>query len=82
MLRKICSIGNSQGVSIPKDILEKLHLDIGSKVDVEFDEENGKITVEAVKEETAKAGIGTEFAATVDDFINKYRPALKALSKK
>jgi len=30
MLRKICSIGNSYGVSIPKDMLEKLHLTEGA----------------------------------------------------
>lgn len=43
MLRKICSIGNSYGVSIPKEMLEKLHLTAGAQVVVEIDEKSNKI---------------------------------------
>ncbi|MEW6419342.1 MAG: AbrB/MazE/SpoVT family DNA-binding domain-containing protein, partial [Nitrospirota bacterium] len=38
MHRKVCSIGNSQGVSIPIDMLEKLDLSIGSEIDIKLDE--------------------------------------------
>ncbi len=40
MQRKICSIGNSQGISIPTEMLEKLKLSKGSEVDIKVDEKN------------------------------------------
>jgi len=47
MRRKICTIGNSQGVSPPADVLEKLHLAVGADVEVSLDEENGRIVLGA-----------------------------------
>ncbi len=82
MLRKICPIGNSQGISIPKDMLEKLHLEIGSAVEVELDEKNRKIVIEAKARRPEDTALDREFAAQVNDFIKKYRPALKALAEK
>lgn len=82
MLRKICPIGNSQGISIPKDILEKLHLEIGSAVEIELDEKNRKIVIEAKAGRPEDTGLDREFTSQVNDFIKKYRPALNALAKK
>lgn len=81
MLRKICPIGNSHGVSIPKDILEKLRLNVGSEVDVKVDEKHGRIIIEAIKKEP-EVELEKEFVAQVNDFIKRYKPALKALAKK
>jgi len=81
MQRKICNIGNSQGVSIPKEMLEKLHLSIGAEVDVELDHEGQKIIiVPRVKDSSCKS-IDREFASQVNDFIETYRPALKKLAE-
>lgn len=82
MHRKVCSIGNSQGVSIPAEALEKLALSVGSEVDVKLDEESSRIIIEPVKKKKYPKGIDRKFVSQVSDFIEKYRPALKALAKK
>lgn len=82
MHRKVCSIGNSQGVSIPAEVLEKLALSVGSEVDVKLDEESSRIIIEPVKKKKYPKGIDRKFVSQVSDFIEKYRPALKALAKK
>ena len=82
MLRKICSIGNSYGVSIPKEMLEKLHLTAGAQVVVEIDEKSNKIIIEPKTYESPSEAIDKEFAIQVNDFIERYKPALKVLAKK
>jgi putative addiction module antidote len=82
MQRKICSIGNSRGVSIPGEVLDKLNLKKGSEVDIKVDEKNNVILIEPVRSKTYPKGLDREFVSQVNDFINKYRPALKELAKK
>lgn len=81
MQRKICHIGNSQGVSIPKKMLEKLHLAAGAEVDVKLDEEAGRIIIEPGIEKSVHDAIDEKFSSQVNDFIKHYKPALKALAK-
>lgn len=81
MLRKICHIGNSQGVSLPKEMLEKLHLSVGLDVDVELDEKGKRIIIEPKTSRAAYETVDREFASQVSDFIERYKPALKALAK-
>jgi putative addiction module antidote len=81
MRRKICAIGNSRGVSLPIEALEKLKLAVGSEVDVVIDEENGRIVIEPVRKVAFPEGIDADFAAQVNDFIEQYRPALKKLAE-
>ncbi len=82
MHRKVCSIGNSQGVSIPVDLLETLGLATGSEVDVKLDEARVRIVIEPVKKKKYPKGIDREFVSQVNDFVAKYGPALKELAKK
>ena len=82
MLRKICSIGNSYGVSIPKDMLEKLHLTAGAQVEVKVDAKSNKIVIKPIISKSPLKIIDKEFADQVNDFIECYKPALKALAKK
>ncbi|MBM4056244.1 MAG: AbrB/MazE/SpoVT family DNA-binding domain-containing protein [Planctomycetes bacterium] len=82
MLRKICHIGNSYGVSIPKEILEKLHLTTGTQVEINLDAETNKIIIEPAKIKAGDTIIDPEFASQVKDFIKHYKPALNALAKK
>lgn len=82
MLRKICTIGNSQGVSLPADVLGKLNLAVGSEVNIEIDNAHSKIIIEPVKQGKYPKGIDQKFVSQVNDFIEKYRPALDELSKK
>jgi len=81
MRRKICAIGNSRGVSLPVEILEKLKLAVGSEVDVQVDEEHGRIVIEPVKRVEYPEGVDAEFVSQVNDFIEQYRTALKKLAE-
>ena len=45
----ISTWGNSQGIRIPKQMLDKLHTSVGAKVEVEYDA--GKLTLTPLKEE-------------------------------
>ena len=83
MKRKICAIGNSRGVSIPVDVLEELDLSVGSAVEIKLDEKHARIVIEPIrKKKKHPAGVDREFVAQVNEFIEKYKPALKELSKK
>lgn len=82
MQRKICTIGNSQGVSLPSDLLEKLHLAVGSEVEVKLDADLSRIVIEPVKRGQYPKEIDMQFVSQVNDFIEKYRPALDKLSRK
>lgn len=81
MLRTISHIGNSYGVTIPKEIIDKLHLTAGTQVDVQLDEEADRIIIKPVAAKAEYQSIDAEFASQVSDFIEKYRPALKELAK-
>jgi antitoxin MazE len=81
MHRKVCTIGNSRGVSLPAEFLGRLDLTVGSEVDVRLDESETRIIIEPVKKKYPK-GVDREFVSQVNEFIEKYRPALKELSKK
>ena len=82
MLRKICPIGNSYGISIPKEILNKLHLRAGSQVEVKLDEKTNKIIIEPAATKSPEGAIDVEFATQVKEFIEQYRSALKNLANK
>jgi antitoxin MazE len=82
MHRKVCTIGNSRGISIPAEFLGKLGLSVGSEVDVRLDETGSRIIVEPVRKKEYPKGLDREFVSQVNDFIEKYEPALKELAKK
>lgn len=82
MHRKICSIGNSRGVSIPVEVLDALNLDVGTEVDVKLDETKARIVIEPLKKRKYPKGIDKEFVSQVNEFIARYEPALKELAKK
>ncbi len=83
MKRKICAIGNSRGVSIPVDVLEELNLAVGSDVDIKLDEKHSRIVIEPVKKKRKyPKDVDHEFVSQVNEFIEKYEPALKEIAKK
>jgi len=82
MHRKVFSVGNSRGVSIPADYLSKLDLAVGAEVEVTLDEDHDRIMIEPVRKKKHPKGVDKEFVAQVNDFIERYRPALKELAKK
>ena len=79
MERKIFKTGNSLVISLPRESLLNLGLQEGSEVQVTVDEESGRIIIEPLR--ASLADIDPSFARQLDDFIDRYRPALEALSK-
>lgn len=82
MRRKICTIGNSYGISIPKEVIEKLRLTLGTQVEITVDEKAKKIILEPSVHQFFQDIVNKEFVAQVNGFIERYKPALKALAKK
>ncbi|MDA8099824.1 MAG: AbrB/MazE/SpoVT family DNA-binding domain-containing protein [Nitrospiraceae bacterium] len=82
MHRKVFSVGNSKGVSIPADYLNKLDLAVGAEVDVILDEDHDRIVIEPIRKKKLPKGLDKAFVAQVNEFIEQYRPALKELAKK
>jgi antitoxin MazE len=79
MVRKIFKTGNSLVISLPKESMQSLGLREGSEVNVAVNKEEGTIIIEPVKQSLAE--IDETFAQELNDFIERYRPALKALAK-
>ncbi len=79
MIRKIYKSGNSYVVSLPKETMRKMGLKEGSSVDVTLLQEENMIAIKPA--ESSVAGIDETFAQQLDDFIEQYKPALKALAK-
>ncbi len=79
MLRKVFRTGNSTVVSLPREALDFLRLEEGADVSVELDRENYRIVI--TPSELPLAGIDEDFAHQVAEFIEQYRPALKALAR-
>jgi len=52
MTAKISKWGNSQGLRVPKDIMENLHLSIGDTVNISV--ENNKVIIEPIKNNRPK----------------------------
>lgn len=82
MRRKICRIGHSQGICLPKAVLEPLDLEVGSLVELELDAKGRRLILTPAARSLAAKGIDGEFTAQVDAFIQRYRPALEALAKR
>lgn len=81
MRRKIFKTGNSLVVSLPKEVLEPLGIADGTDVSVELDRSNSEIVIRPTRSQAA-AGLDAEFVHQVNDFIARYKPALKSLSEK
>jgi antitoxin MazE len=69
MTAKISKWGNSQGLRVPKDVMEQLHLNIGD--DVELKIENNKVIIEPVKKEKHKYNLDELIAKMPKNYIPK-----------
>ena len=67
MLSKVQKWGNSQGIRIPKNILENSHIKIGEEVDISV--ENGKIIVEATHKINGKYRIKDLIRKMPKDYV-------------
>ena len=81
MERKICAIGNSQGVILPKEYLEALGLEVGSRIEATLDQEQRAIILFRPPGTIRPRGITENFARRVKRFIDRNRATLEALAK-
>lgn len=79
MTRKLFKSGNSLVVSIPRDVLDSLHLAEGDEVVVGVDATRQQIVI--TPRTVATEGVDEHFAQQLAAFIDTYRPALQALAK-
>ena len=79
MDRKIFITGNSLVVSLPREYLKLLGLQVGSKVNVAVDLEEKRIIIEQAQ--PLLADMDATCVRQVNDFIEQYRPALEALAE-
>lgn len=83
MLQKVIRVGNSSAVTIPKELLEKLGLMVGDRIEMTATLKDLKIKAVPRKKILRKSsGINISFARSVDEFIKTYRPALEELAKR
>ena len=80
MQRQLFKTGNSTVLSLPKDMLDSLGLKNGENVSLELDKKNNRLIITPV-EKSLVLGVDEDFAKQVNDFIEKYRPALEELAK-
>lgn len=79
MIRKVFETGASMVVSLPKEMLDHLHVTEGNEVSVELDAARENIIIAPVT--LAVAGVDANFACLVADFIENHRPALEELAQ-
>lgn len=78
MTRTIFRSGNSTVVSLPPGVLEELGLRIGDEVNVVKDVQQNRIIIQPI--ETASKEITPALLDEIDQFIDRYRPALDELA--
>jgi antitoxin MazE len=81
MLRKVFKTGNSLVVSLPREALDYLGLEVGADVSIDLDRDKHQIVITPIDLPLSGAGVDEVFARQVAEFIEKYRPALEALAK-
>ena len=81
MERKICTIGNSQGVTLPKEYIEALGLEVGSRIEVALDIEQEALILFRPRTGKRAQNVSEEFAQRVKRFIDRNRETLEALAR-
>lgn len=81
MAQSIINIGNSQGIILPKDILDKLDIKKGDTVEIEL-ENDSVIKISKEGQKSTKANISSELLGWLDGFNKRYKTALQELASK
>lgn len=81
MAQTIINIGNSQGVILPKEILDTLNIKKGDPVEIEV--ENGVVIKISKKgQKPVKAEVSPQLLEWLDGFNKRYKNALQELASK
>src|SRR5699024_7659646 len=78
--RKITKIGNSYGITFPKELLKKAKISYGDQVSIELTE--GKITMKKKEDITLPEGVDHDFMKLLSDVIQEHDTAFKGLVDK
>ena len=79
MAQKIIKAGDTLAVTLPHEVIEALHLQEGSQVALELSADKRHALLSLGN--SPEMEIDPVFAQQVAEFIEQYRPALKALAK-
>ena len=66
MTAKVSKWGNSQGIRVPKDIMENLHLNIGDDVNITI--EDNKVILEPIKKNIPEYDLETLLSNIPDNY--------------
>lgn len=69
MTAKISKWGNSQGLRVPKDVMENLHLHVGDSVNIII--EDGKAILEPIKKEIPKYDLNELISSIPKEYKTK-----------
>ena len=84
MLQKIIKVGNSLGITLPREFVKQSNLMAGQKVTTSTDATTGILqlqTKDKSSDKLLRASLSPEFIKRVDSFIKQHKPALEKLSK-
>ena len=81
MTQAIITIGNSQGIILPKEILSKLNLKKGDTLEIELGNDD-QIVVSKTGSKKKQAKISPEFVSWLEGFNSRYKNALEELASK
>ena len=73
MIQKIIKVGNSYAVTIPKDVVNEIQLEVGQRV---------QVSIQPVTSGAIETQITPEFYSWLKSFNKKYKTVLTELAKK
>jgi antitoxin MazE len=75
--RKITKIGNSYGITIPKELLKEAGISYGDNMQIE--QKNGEITLKKKEEIKLPKGLSPDFFEVLERNTNKHEKTIKDL---
>lgn len=75
--RKVTRIGNSLGVTLNRELLNKIHVDLGDELEIIVKENEGEIVLR--KAATLPEGIDPQFFETFDEMMQQYHETIEGL---
>ncbi|MEN2768901.1 AbrB/MazE/SpoVT family DNA-binding domain-containing protein [Ornithinibacillus xuwenensis] len=75
--RKITKIGNSYGITIPKEMLKEAGISYGDNIQIE--QKNGEIILRKKEEIKLPNGISTDFFEVLERNTNKHEETIREL---
>ncbi|GGA52050.1 hypothetical protein GCM10007416_26440 [Kroppenstedtia guangzhouensis] len=76
--RKVGRMGNSLGLGIPKDIVDKINIKSGDEYEVSVDPQTGVITARPIK----RLGVDPQLLKDLEELMDEYGEAIRNLKDK